>query len=209
MLSTKYRVSALCRFSPSRILTSQDSLEVFVLGPVGPLLLHLAVGIAAAFQRLERLLQGLRHVAVVDHAAPQVHDLVDVLDQQRAFLLAGAAGGAGPDFVFRVNAADQRLAVGGGAEHRVMLEAVIPGFDGDEPGRERPAHGVGRALVRAPAAVGAGVEIQHVLPGEVFEFLNARTISVGPALFRNAPPHRLESTAVQFREIDVNMKIST
>ena len=79
--------------------------ELFGLGPLGPFLLHLAVGIAAALQRLQRLLQGLGHVAVIDHAAPQIDDLVDVLDQQRAFLLASAAGRARPDFVFGVNAA--------------------------------------------------------------------------------------------------------
>ena len=102
MLSTKYRVSALAL--PFRILTS--SAEVLGLRPVGALLLHLAVGIAAALQRLQRFLQGLRYIAVIDQAAPQIHDLVDVLDQQRTFLFAGATGGAGPDFVLGINAAD-------------------------------------------------------------------------------------------------------
>ena len=55
MLSTKYSVSA-------PIVAVQDFdvaglLELFVLRPVGFLLFHLAVGIAATLQRLQRLLQ--------------------------------------------------------------------------------------------------------------------------------------------------------
>ncbi len=102
-------------------------LELFGLRPVGPLLLHLAVGIATALQRLQWFLQRLRHISVVDHAPPQIDDLVDVLDQQRAFFFASAAGRAGPDFIFGINAAqsaaDERLAVVRAAKNRVMLEA--------------------------------------------------------------------------------------
>jgi len=36
-------------------------------------------------------LQRLGNVAVVDQAAPQIDNLVDVVDQQRAFFLASAA----------------------------------------------------------------------------------------------------------------------
>ena len=92
-------------------LDRADLLELFVGGPVGSLLLHLAVWIATALECLQRLLEGLRNVAIVDHAPPQVHDLVDVLDQQRAFFLARAACGAGPDFVFGIDAADECLVI--------------------------------------------------------------------------------------------------
>ena len=92
MLSTKYSVSAAV--VAIQELDVAGLLEVLVLRPVSLLLLHLAVRIAAALQRLERLLDGLRHVAVIDHAAPQIDDLVDVLDQQRALFFACAAGGA-------------------------------------------------------------------------------------------------------------------
>ena len=60
------------------------------------------------FPRLSSAFRGLckrlRRLAVVDHAAPQIDDLVDVFNKQRAFRLAGAAGGARPDFILGVNA---------------------------------------------------------------------------------------------------------
>ena len=105
MLSTKYKCVGAVLLVEG--LDGAGLLEFLRVCPVGFLLLQLAVGIAAALERLQRLLQGLRHIAVVDHAAPQVDDLVDVLDQQRTFFLAGAAGGARPDFILGVNAADQ------------------------------------------------------------------------------------------------------
>ena len=106
MLSTKYKsVSAVLLVEG---LDVAGLLEFLGVCPVGFLLLHLAVGIAAALQRLQRLLQGLGHISVVDHAPPQIDDLVDVLDQQRAFLLASTAGRARPDFILGINAADQR-----------------------------------------------------------------------------------------------------
>ena len=104
-------------------------LELLRVCPVGFLLLHLAVGIAAALERLQWLLQGLGHISVIDHAPPQIDDLVDVLDQQRAFFLASAAGGAGPDFIFGINAADlaadQCLPLFALPKNRIVLEAVI------------------------------------------------------------------------------------
>src|SRR5690348_1954513 len=47
-------------------------LEIFGGRPVSPLLFQLAIGISTALQRLQRLLQRLRHVAVVHQPAPQV-----------------------------------------------------------------------------------------------------------------------------------------
>jgi hypothetical protein len=79
--------------------------ELFGLGPLSPFLLHLAVGIAAALEGLQRFLQRLGYVAVVDHAPPQIDNLVDVLDQQRAFFFTGTTGRTRPDFVFGINAA--------------------------------------------------------------------------------------------------------
>ena len=83
--------------------------KFFGVGPVGSFLFHLAVRISATLQCFERFLQGLRHIPVVDHAPAQIDHLVDILDQQRAFFLASAAGGAGPDFILGINAANQRL----------------------------------------------------------------------------------------------------
>ena len=89
------------------------------------------------------------------------------------------------------------------AEHRIVLEAVIPRLDGDEPRRQRPAHRIGRAVVRAPAAVGAGIEIEHVLPGEVLEFLHPEGFHLVQMLIAHAPPHRLHRSAVQLGEVDI------
>ena len=144
MLSTKYSVSALLAAVQNRHLARL--LELGGFGPFGALLLHLAVRIAAALQRLQRLLQRLRHVAVVNHAATQIDDLVDVLDQQRAFFFARAAGRAGPDFILGINAADQRRPVACAPEHRIVLEAVVSRLGGEEAWRQWPSHGVRRTL---------------------------------------------------------------
>ena len=203
MLSTKYKVSR--RSCQSRVLTWQVCWKSLALGPVGFLLLHLAVGIAAALQRLQRLLQGLGHIAVIDHAAPQIDDLVDVLDQQRAFFLASAAGRARPDFVFGINAACCRSVACrcSRCQNRIMLEGVIPGLDGEEPWRQRPPHRVGGTVVRTATAIGAGIEVEHVLPGEIFERLHAEGFHLIELLVADAPSHWLESSAVQLREVNV------
>ena len=75
---------------PVQNLHATGLLELFGFDPIGFFLLHLAVGITAALQRLERFLQGLGHISVVDHAAAQIDDLVDVLRQQRAFFFTRA-----------------------------------------------------------------------------------------------------------------------
>src|ERR1019366_9622231 len=79
-------------------------LEFFGVRPIGLFLLHLAVGIATALQRLERLLQGLWNVPFIDQPPPQIDDLVDVLNQQRTFRFTSAAGGARPDLILGINA---------------------------------------------------------------------------------------------------------
>src|SRR4030095_3885507 len=56
-------------------------LKIFVANPVCSLFLHLAVWVAAALNRLQWLLKGLRNIAVVDHSPTQVNNLVDVLYQ--------------------------------------------------------------------------------------------------------------------------------
>jgi len=112
--------------------------------------------------------------------APVSYTHLDVykrqLDQQRTFFLASAARSARPDFILGINAArlfatDQGRAIVGASENRIMLEGVVPGFDGDESGRQRSSRGVGGAIVGTSSAIGAGIEIEHVLPGEVLERL--------------------------------------
>ncbi len=97
----------------------------------------------------------------------------------------------------------ERLAVArGAAEDRVVLEAVVPRLDRDEPWRQRPAHGVGRAVVRAAPAVGARVEVEHVLPGEVLERLHAERLHLRQLLVGHAPLDGLHRALVQLREVD-------
>ncbi len=54
-------------------------------------------------------------------------------------------------------------------------------------GDKRPADGIGRAVVRAAAAVGAGVKIEHVLPGEILEVLDAEGVQIVELLRRLTP----------------------
>src|SRR5271167_4685535 len=87
-------------------LDRADLLKLLGVGPVGLLFFHLAVRIAATLQRLQWLLQRLRYVPIVNHAPPQIDDLIDVLHQQRTFCFTSAASSAGPDFVFGIYAAN-------------------------------------------------------------------------------------------------------
>jgi hypothetical protein len=84
-----------------------------------------------------------------------------------------------------------------------MLEAVVSRLDGEEPWRQRPPHRIGRTLVRTAPAVGTGIEIKHVLPGEVLEGLHAERFHLIQMLVGHAPSHWLNSSAVQLCEVDV------
>lgn len=167
-----------------------------VPSPVGALLLHFAEGITAAFERLQGFVKGLRRLAVVDQAAPQVDDFVDIFNQQRAFRLAGAASRTGPDLIFREQASDQRLVVLRLAPNRVSPECIVPGLAGKCAWCQRPAHGIGRALVGAPAAVGARVEIQDMLPCKVVEFLDAELLYLVEFLVTYSPTYWFNGSAV-------------
>src|SRR6476646_6691858 len=73
------------------------------LRPVGSLLFHLPVRIAPAFECFQRLLQALGYIAAVDQSSTKVNDFVDVLNQERALLFAGATACARPDFIFGID----------------------------------------------------------------------------------------------------------
>ncbi len=54
-------------------------------------------------------LSALRHLALLQHqVSPEVNDLTDMFDADRAHLLAGAASRASPDFLFADDIADHR-----------------------------------------------------------------------------------------------------
>src|SRR5271165_1797198 len=64
----------------------------------------------------------------------------------------------------------------------------------------RQSHSIGWAVVRAPPAVGAGVEIEHVLPGEVFELLHPEGFHPVQMLIADAPSHGLDRSPIQLCE---------
>src|SRR5208282_1912062 len=106
--------------------------KLFGACPVGSFFLHLAVRVATTFKSLQGFLQTLRDIPFVDHASAQVDDLVDILDQQGAFFLTRATRRAGPDFILRKDASNQRTAFARTAEHGIMLETVISRFNRDQ-----------------------------------------------------------------------------
>ena len=125
-------------------------------------------GVGAALQRLE--------AAQVDHG-------VDMLDHHRAFLDAGAAGGAGPQRVRMDHGplADERQQRSAMRLARDAAGMVVAGIGasrarlvqgGDEVldqllRVERLVGGVGGADRLAAAALDAGVEAEQAVPGEI------------------------------------------
>ena len=92
------------------------------------------------------------------------------------------------------------------AKHRIVLEGVISRLDAQEPRRQRTPDRVRRAVVGTPSAVGAGVEVEHVLPGEVLELLHAERFHLIKLLVADTPAHRLHGSAVQFREEHIEQR---
>ncbi len=123
-------------------------------------------GGGSQFQRLEP--------AEVDHG-------IDMLDHHRAFLHAGAAGGAGPERVRVDHRADDRLAGAAMGEAERAAGMVVAGVGAvvgavlqrrhqilDQLLRvERQAGGIGWAGRLAAAALDAGVEPEQAVPVEV------------------------------------------
>ena len=85
-------------------------------------------------------------------------------------------------------------------------KAVVACLDGEESRRQRPAHGIRRTVVGAASAIGARIEIQHVLPGEVLELLYAERFHLVELLVAYAPAHRLHRSAVQLGEEHVEQR---
>ena len=176
-------------------------LEVELGDPVGAAVLGHAPRVALALQvvqhrrRLGRE-RGLDQDLVAAHAV----DVVDVLDVDRALVHAGAAVGAGPqhlrvdDAVLR-RRADQRPGglgedVGGqgvalllaGEQVGRLGERVVAQVQDELLGGQRLAGRPGRALRLAAAALGAGAQVEHALPGEVLDLADAEHVGVGVGL---------------------------
>jgi hypothetical protein len=82
-------------------------------------------------------------------------------------------------------------------------EGVVSRLDAEEPWGERPPHGIGRTVVGAASAIGAGIEVEHVLPGEVFEGFHSERLHLVEMFVADAPAHRFQRAPIQFCEIDV------
>ena len=99
------------RYSPTPSLPASGHVQV--LGPVGPVLVADAPGVGVLLDVAAGELGLGGEVALVEHqAAAHVDDLVDVLVLHRALLLAGVAGGAGPDLILGEDVADELLLLG-------------------------------------------------------------------------------------------------
>src|SRR5207249_4689497 len=112
---------------------------------------------------------------LLDEVTAHVHNLVHVLDEYRAGLLTGPASGAGPQhivvdepFTYDVLphlpvSLPQLL----GNHLLLVLIEVVPQIK-EELARSQPlpAHG-GRTVGGAPAALGATVHVEGLLPGKL------------------------------------------
>ncbi len=128
--------------------------------PVRAVCLRLAPGVRSAIDVAQHR-RRLRRKSRLDHdqVAPEVDDVVDVLDADRAFLLARAAGDAVPHDV-----------VGHGVRHKWRwgpAQELIPKCHDQELRRELLAGIESWTHILAPAAFGAGHRVDHLLPGEV------------------------------------------
>src|SRR5208282_476037 len=67
-------------------------------------------------------------------------------------------------------------------------------------------HCIRRAVIGAPATVGAGIEIEHVLPCEIFEGLNAKGFHLIQLLIADTPADGFDRSFVQLREVNVEQR---
>ena len=126
----------------------------------------------ARLERRERLLHRVGKLGVLHHqVSPCIDDLGHLLDRYRTSLDARGAGRTLPHRLGRQRRrrADERLRI---VARRIACQPLQ--VENDVARREPLAHPTGRARRRAAAALGAGVEIQQVLPGETGQGVNAQ-----------------------------------
>ncbi|MNQ97488.1 hypothetical protein D3C85_1131420 [compost metagenome] len=132
--------------------------ELQLAGPGATLARRLAKAVAGIANRFQHPTQNRIHIALVDKFATQLDDLHRVLDAHWANLGAGAATAAGPQCF----SWDQVVDVGG----------VVP-FGQQAQVEDQIAWaqwitaGTRRANIVTATALGAGVQVQQVAPGEV------------------------------------------
>ena len=158
-------------------------------GPVSPLGLRLSPRIAGALDVAQHRLGLGREARLHHHHVPaQIHDVVHVLDGDRAGLHAGAAGHAVPDRLLGHGAGDQGSQFGlgpsavavaagavatvaaaatGGHDRAAVGEQLVAQAHDHQLGRQDLAGGEGRTGVLAAPAFGAREGVEHLLPGQV------------------------------------------
>src|SRR6266496_3863317 len=92
------------------------------------------------------------------------------------------------------------------SEHRIVLECIISRLWSKKPWRERTPCGIGREVVRASSAVGAGVEVEDMFPGEVLECLYPKRFHLVQMLIADSPLHWLQRAFIQLREVNVEQR---
>ena len=119
---------------------------------------------------------------MIEEPSSHIDYLVYVFYENRAFSLTSAARGAGPYFFFRDYVAHELdiFRFLDRSEYREVFVRVIPRLYAYHSGRKLPPDRIGRAIVRAPAAVRTGIEIQHMLPGELLEARDAALGQIHP-----------------------------
>ena len=136
--------------------------------------------VAVDFVAAEGGLRLFRELGLLEYqVAPHLHQLVDVTDVQRAGLLAPATGRARPDhvgvdddrhqFFFRLVGAVARRA----QDLRLLAVKLVADALEEEHRLKGFVGKGGRAELAAPSALGAGVHVEHLLPGEIGDRRNA------------------------------------
>ena len=175
-------------------------------GPVESRARGLAPGVAVALHRGERGVQLLREAPLLeDEVATQADDLVDVLDEHRAGLDAGATGHAVPHRVVRDRGVDdaevvaavaprcvRRLDPGDERQARLGFDRHLAHAHDHRLGVERLARGPGRACVLAAPALGAREPVEQVLPAEVRDGLDPEACVLGLEVHRGQLAARRE-----------------
>ena len=172
-----------------RVVHVGHHVDVEPLGPVDAAELGAREGMLARLEGVHHVHHAFRELGLFhDQVAAGVDDLGHLLDVDRAGLHAGGAGRAGEQRLGRYGGLliDDRqqcgVAVSTAVAVAVRQDAVAAlvhqglQVEDDVARRQALADGVRRADIGTAAALGAGVEVEEVLPGEVAEVIDAEAL---------------------------------
>ncbi len=151
--------------------------DVEILGPIRPLVEADAPRIEVTFQPFVSGVEFLR-LGLLHHGLALTHgkDAGHMFDGDGAGVLAGAAGGAGPERILRNHVADEGFAVAGLArpeQAALFLAHVVEQGDVEVLERERLVGDIGGTDIKAAPAFGAGIEVKPLLPSELLQARHA------------------------------------